>query len=122
MEQNQIDDCVSIIAPVWRGIPLAYKKKYAYNIWDQFENNIRSAAYTSSLSVFFDKLCQRLGVQLKRNGLSETLTGLGSGQDRVLLKIFREQAAVVVLTLRVQLENTQQANSIEVAELGDDSI
>ncbi|WP_414647349.1 hypothetical protein, partial [Chthonomonas sp.] len=44
MQLQEIVD--GLLWPIWRGVPPAYKKKYSRTIWEQFENQIRSSAYS----------------------------------------------------------------------------
>lgn len=104
MTNQEIAD--NLLWSVWRGIPDAYKRKYARNIWEQFENNIRNAAYTSSLSRFFTDLCSRLMVSIgagDSEGVAHALTG---GEDRAVLRALRDEATT--LTLLVRLKNEER--------------
>lgn len=91
----------NLLAPLWRGIDREYKRRYARNIWEQFENNVRSAAYTSSLTRFVQKLSTRLGVQVRADDAA-TLTGfISSADERRVLKSLRDEATYLVLLVRV---------------------
>lgn len=73
------------------------------NIWRQFEEQIKSAAYTNNLGKFVNSLCGRLNADLGRNAedrqaVSQILTG---GNDRALLKLLHEETTLLVLMVRV---------------------
>lgn len=85
---------------VWRGMPPDYKSRYRRTIWQQFENEVRAAAYTSRLGKFINSLCRKLGVTL--NASVEPI--LNSGQDRALLKLLRDETTLLVLMVRVRNE------------------
>lgn len=112
-ESNQDSNLVSLherislelLSPIWRGIPSDYKSKYSYTIWDQFENNIRSAAYTARLPVFLQHISTRLGVSLKDKDIGCATAILNTGQDREILKLLREETAYLVLLTRLENES-----------------
>ena len=97
-----------MIYPCWRGIPDDYKRKYARNIWEQFENNIRSAAYTSSLSKFFDTLRLKLDIEIATAHLAGIAEVLNVGEDRAILKALRDETTAIVLYVRLMNEEKKQ--------------
>lgn len=103
MNRNELATLLKII---WRGIPGDYKSRYRMTIWEQFENEIRSAAYTSSLAKFINRICLRLGVSLGRNeeerGVAEKL--IQTMDERTALKMLREETTLLVLMVRVDNE------------------
>lgn len=90
--------------PVWVGMPAEYKAKYARTIWQQFEDNIRSAAYTSSLRRFLQVLCGRLGVEVRSEHLMAIERILGDGDDAAVLKLLREETMALVILVRLKNE------------------
>lgn len=93
-----------LLTPLWRGISPDYKRKYARSIWQQFEDNLRSAAYTGQLSTFLSKLTTRLGVEIRREDV-ELVTGvMQSGEDKAILKMLRDETVLLVLLVRVANE------------------
>lgn len=106
MTHEEIAD--GLLTPLWRGIPSEYKKKYAKNIWEQFQNNIRSAAYTARAPEFLSKITQRLGIVFGAE--IESVTGIiNAGHDRELLKMLREDTTLLVLLVRVANEERKEA-------------
>ena len=96
-----------LLTPLWRGVPADYKAKYARNIWAQFENNIRSAAYTARAPEFLSKVAQRLGITLV-SGI-ESVTGIiNAGHDRELLKMLRDDTTLLVLMVRAANEERKE--------------
>jgi hypothetical protein len=91
-----------LVAPLWRGISSDYKHKYSYTIWQQFEDNIRSAAYTARLSLFLSKITTRLDIALAERDVERVRDVINSGQDRETLRMLREDTALLVLMVRVQ--------------------
>lgn len=91
----------ALLTPIWRGIPAAYKSRYRTKIWQQFEDNIKSAAYTATLSRFASNLSSRLGVRIATEDVVAVQAVLQSGQDRALLKLLRDEATTCVLLVRM---------------------
>lgn len=107
MEHQQIVD--SLLWPAWRGIPGEYKAKYARNIWQQFEDNIRSAAYTSSLRRCFEALSLRLNISIGTEDIRSVTAILTSGEDREILRTLRDETTTLVLMVRVKNDERKAA-------------
>lgn len=95
---------LTLLTPLWRGLSAEYKAKYARNIWQQFEDNIRAAAYTSRLSRFYNSICSRLEISLTAADLPDVLAGITHDDERRLLRQLREETATVVLMVRLENE------------------
>lgn len=106
MTHQEIAD--NLLTPIWRGIPESYKKRYFRNIWQQFEDNIRSAAYTSTLSKFLSNITARLGVALSEGDSAKVVSATTCGDDRAALKMLRDEATLLVLMVRVANEERKQ--------------
>lgn len=98
---QQIERC--LLTPIWRGIPADYKRKYQ-NIWEQFENNIKSAAYTAELPKFLSKITQRLGVAIHDADITVMTAFLSTAPARETLHALRDDTALLVLMVRVENE------------------
>lgn len=100
------EKAATLLMAIWRGVPNSYKSRYRHTIWQQFEDNIRAAAYTNSLGKFINNLCLALGVEILAKDV-ETVNGvLRDGQDRTLLKLMRDETTLLVLMVHV--ENQQR--------------
>jgi hypothetical protein len=99
MNHNEIVS--GLLTPLWLGVPVEYKAKYSYSIWEQFEDNIRSAAYTSRLSEFLSNITRRLGITVPANHIRSVNEIVLSGGDKRVLKLLRSDATVLVLMTRV---------------------
>ena len=110
------DRLAELLLIIWRGVPLDYKRRYM-NIWEQFENNIRSAAYTSELGKFVNSLClkmnnARAGVNAaERDRFARLLSELDARQT---LKMLREETTLLVLMVRVA--NQERREKREAAQ------
>lgn len=102
MEHEQI--AAALLTPIWRGVPSEYKARYARNIWQQFEDNVRSAAYTSRLTTWLDSVTRKLNVTLRADALEAVQSVIGAGDDRAILKALRDETTYLVLLVRVANE------------------
>jgi hypothetical protein len=96
-----------LLWPVWRGIPTAYKKKYARTVWEQFENQIRSSAYTNSLARFIENLSARLNVEWTNAADAASVARfvqLEPAEAQRVLRLLRSEATAAVLLLRIRNE------------------
>lgn len=112
---------LKLLIPLWRGISAAYKRKYARNIWQQFEDNIRSAAYTASLSKFVNSICSRMSIAVAGEDLPAINEVLNAGQDREILRQLRYEATTLVLMVRLENDKRKKewdARQAERLDLG----
>lgn len=113
-----------LLMTVWRGIPADYKSRYRMSIWRQFEDQVRSAAYTSNLGKFINTLCLKLQANLGTNKSDRVLADciLNTGKDRELLKLMRDEATLLVLMVRVanQERRAEWEERQKEKEAGDD--
>lgn len=120
---------LTLLIPLWRGLSGEYKQKYARNIWEQFEDNIRAAAYTSRLSKFYNSICSRLEITLTASDLPDIFAGITATDEKLLLRQLREETATLVLMVRLENEARksewkarQEARTTELTKLNDDEI
>jgi chorismate mutase len=97
-----------LLFPLFRCIASAYKQKYKRNIWEQFENNIRSAAYTGRLSQFYENICAIMPIEVETKYLLYIREILQSGMDKEILTWLREETAYMVLIARVKNEERKE--------------
>lgn len=106
MERDQL--ATDLLAPLWRGVNSDYKRKYSYSIWKQFEDNVRSAAYTSRLSHFLSRITQRLGIEIREADAGTVARVIESGDDRAVLRSLRDETTLLVLMVRVANEERRK--------------
>lgn len=97
-----------LLAPLWRGISPDYKSKYSYSIWQQFEDNLRSAAYTARLAEFLSKIVTRLGIEILEKDVASVRKIISSGDDKATLKMLRDDTTLLVLIVRVDNERRKE--------------
>jgi hypothetical protein len=105
------EQAAELLGIVWRGVPSDYKSRYRMSIWQQFEDNIRSAAYTSNLGKFLNSLCLRLSANIGRNGDDRAQADaiLQEADATAMLKLLREETALLVLMVRVANQKQREA-------------
>jgi hypothetical protein len=99
-----------LLGLIWKGTPAEYKSRYRRTIWQQFEDQVRSAAYTSNAGKFLNSLCLKLGADLGTNAEDRVQTNqiLGSIDGRELLRLLREETTLIVLMVRVANQGRQE--------------
>lgn len=98
----------NLLGPLWSGIDADYKRKYSYSIWQQFEDQIRSAAYTGLLSTFLSKITQRLGILIEGKDAERVNAVVRSGEDKAILKSLRDETTMLVLMVRLVNEEKRE--------------
>lgn len=97
-----------LLWPCWRGMPEGYKMRYARNIWQQYEDNIKSAAYTSSLPKFMNSLCQKLGIEIRTEDVRVVNEALADSDAKAVLRAMREETTALVLMVRLKNEDRKE--------------
>lgn len=118
MDETLYDQATQLLVPIWRGIPASYKRRYRRTIWQQFEDTVKSSAYTSNLSRFVSSICSRLGVELRSDTVAQVTAVVQSGFDRPLLKVLRDESTTC--TLLVRLENEERKAEWEARQRAED--
>lgn len=106
----QYHTALRLLIPLWRGLDADYKSRYSRTIWTQFEDNIRSAAYTSNLSNFYSRFCARLTVAVETALTPELHSALavGGAEERRVLRQLRDEAATLALMVRLDNERRRE--------------
>jgi hypothetical protein len=117
MTAEQIRD--DLLYPCWRGIADGYKQKYARNIWPQFEDNIRSAAYTSSLAKFLESLVRKLNIEFRAEDVPRINQIFAAGEDRNILAMLRNETTMLVLLVRLKNDERRERIETEKAQNAD---
>jgi len=102
------DRAAALLQPIWAGIPADFKSKYKFTIWRQFEDQVRSAAYTTTLSLFLSRICSRLNVTLHDQTLADVRALVAGGGDRDVLRVLRDESAYCVTVVRLANEERRE--------------
>jgi len=89
--------------PAWRGIDSNYKSNYRSSIWQQFEDNIKSAAYTSQMGRFAENLVRKMGIGFRAEDVAAVNAFLALPAKPVL-KAMRDEPTMLVLMTRLKNE------------------
>lgn len=100
-ELTQEDIAMKLLFPLWECIDPDYKTKYKTEVWQQFENNIRVASYTSKLNYFLSKILKLMPIDLKAKFLKSINEVMNSGEDQRILRWLRSETTYLVLQVRV---------------------
>jgi len=101
MEITQEIIAEKLLFPLWECVCPEYKEKYKTEVWRHFENNIRSAAYTSNLISFLEKITNSMKIELMAKYLKNVNEIISCGKDKVILKMLREECTYLVLQVRL---------------------
>lgn len=105
--QQQVGE--QLLFPLFRCLDEGYKKKYVKDVWEQFENNIRAAAYTSRLTKFFENITRSMPITLERQYADGVLQIIQSGFDEDVLTWLRNETTYLVLLARMKNEERKEA-------------
>jgi hypothetical protein len=109
IEINQQQVGEQLLFPLFRCLDEGYKKKYVKDVWEQFENNIRAAAYTSRLTKFFENITRSMPITLERQYADGVLQIIQSGFDEDVLTWLRNETTYLVLLARMKNEERKEA-------------
>lgn len=90
-----------LLWPLWRCIEDSYKDRYKREIWDHFENAIRSAAYTAKLSTFLTNFKNRIPTNIEAQYLKDIRQVTDCGQDADVLNWLRDETTYMVMITRL---------------------
>jgi hypothetical protein len=100
-----------LLETIWRGMPAEYKSRYRMSIWPQFEDQVRSAAYTTNLGRFVNSLCGKLGATIGSNEAErrQAFAVLETAEAGPLLKLMREETTLLVLMVHIRNQERREA-------------
>lgn len=98
----------NLLWPLWLSVDDDYKSRYAKEIWEHFENAIRSAAYTGSLRVYLSNFQQRIPSRLKAKHLSLVNTIIQSGEDALVLDWLRDETTYLVMLVHIKNQEKKE--------------
>jgi len=96
---------------LWRSITEDYKMSYPLEIWDHFENAIRSASYTDNLKVFLSNFQRRIPIDIQAQYNKDILSIVEAGDDDKVLNWLRTETTY--LTMLVRLRNQERKETLK---------
>lgn len=97
-----------LLWPLWVGISSDYKSSYKKTIWEQFENNIRSAAYTAKMTTFLANITSRLNIVIQAKHLKSVNEVVSSQLDREILTMLREETTYLVMLVHIMNQERKE--------------
>lgn len=94
---------------LWRCVSDDYKKKYKKDVWEHFENAIKSGAYTGSLKVFLTNFQKRLPVDLQAQYTKDIISIIETNQDDQILDWLRSETTYLVMIVRLKNQDKKEA-------------
>lgn len=98
---------------LWRSIDNDYKERYKLEIWEQFENAIRSASYVGSLKGFLEKISRRIPMNIQVRFMKDILSVVDSGADDVVLDWLRTETTYLVMLTRLENQSRKELYELE---------
>lgn len=112
LTQEEVAD--KLLWGLWRSIDEDYKMKYPRDIWNHFENAIKSASYTGNLKGFLSLFQRRLPLDLQAQYMKDILQVVESGQDDDILTWLRSESTYMMMLVRLanqtRKENLKESN------------
>jgi hypothetical protein len=97
---------------LWRSVTEDYKCQYPREIWEHFENALRSASYTDSLKVFLTNFQRRIPIDIQAKYNNDILSVVKAGEDEQVLNWLRSETTY--LTMLVRLKNQERKENIKL--------
>jgi hypothetical protein len=114
MKFNQEEVADKLLWGLWRSIEDEYKMKYPRDIWDHFENAIKSASYSGNLKGFLSLFQRRLPLNLQAQFIKDIKKVVDAGQDEEILDWLRSESTYMMMLVR--LTNQQRKEDFKASE------
>lgn len=111
---NQESVAENLLWPLWRSINEDYKVRYKRDIWDQFENAVRSAAYTGSLRTYLSNFQARIPTDIQAQFIKKINAVVESGCDFDILNWLRDETTYLVMQVRLMNQERKEQFDTEI--------
>lgn len=110
-KQTSTEDMIAekLLWPLWRCVSDDYKTKYKKDVWDHFENAVKSAAYTGSMKVFLSNFQKRLPVDLQAQYAKDIMSVIDGADDDEMLNLLRQETTYLVMVVRLRNQDRKEA-------------
>lgn len=112
LSQEEVADL--LLWGLWRSIHEDYKMKYPRDIWEHFENAIKSASYTGSLKGFLSLFQRRIPLDLQAQYVKDIKKVVDTNQDEEILNWLRTESTYMMMLVR--LRNQQRKEDLKEIE------
>jgi len=106
MNEELISD--KLLWPLWRCTTEDFKTKYPKDIWDIFENALKSASYTDNLKVFLSNFQKRIPVDLQAQYAKDIMSIVDSNEDDKVLNLIRTESTYMVMVVRLRNQERKE--------------
>jgi len=106
-----------LLWPLWRSVTDDYKSRYKRDVWEHFENAVRSAAYTGKLRTYLTNFQGRIPCDIQAQYMRDILSIVESGCDEDILNWLRDETTYLIMLVRIRNQERKEAK----AELGVES-
>jgi len=104
--QQQVAE--DLLWPLWRCVNDEYKDRYKREIWEHFENAVRSAAYTGKLRTYLTNFKNRIPVDLEAQYAKKMQAIIDSGNDYEILNWLRDDTTYMVMIVRLMNQDRKE--------------
>lgn len=115
MNITQQDVADNLLMPLWRCINDDYKDRYKKEVWEHFENALKSASYTDSLKVFLTNFQKRIPVDMQAQYTKDIVKIVDSNQDETVLNWLRTETTYLVMIVRLENQSRREQFKSEKA-------
>lgn len=105
--QEQVAE--KLLWPLWRCVTDDYKSRYKREIWDHFENAVRSAAYTGSLRTYLANFQGRIPCDLQAQYMADIKHVIDTKCDFDILNWLRDETTYMVMLIRLKNQERKEA-------------
>lgn len=91
----------NLVWGLWRSIDEDYKNKYFQDVWQHFENAIKSASYTDSIKKFLDNIKTRIPVTIQAKFQKDIMSVVDSGKDDDIMDWLRTETTYLIMLCRI---------------------
>ena len=109
MTQEQVAE--RLLWPLWRSVTDDYKSRYKREVWEHFENAVRSAAYTGKLRTYLTNFQGRIPCDIQAQYMRDILSIVESGCDDEILDWLRDETTYLIMLVRIRNQERKEALS-----------
>ena len=98
-----------LLWPLWRSVSDDYKSRYKREVWEHFENAVRSAAYTGKLRTYLSNFQGRIPCEIQAQYMRDILSVVETGADDEILDWLRDETTYLVMLVRLMNQERKEA-------------
>ena len=99
----------SLLWPLWRCVDDSYKERYKREVWEHFENALKSASYTARLSTFLTNFQKRIPADLQAQYMQQMVIVLNAPNQKEILNWLRDDTSYMCAILRLKNQERREA-------------